>query len=189
MRRLFFAAPAAIAALVVVTAVFAHAEPATVFPGDGAVLAAAPRSIMMTMTQELARQQGANDIDVVDAKGVEVTTEAAVISDTNRRLLSVNLPTSLPAGDYTVRWKTLSAEDGDGATGQTTFRIDPNAIPSPGKEVLKASVLGETPTPAPGLADFAEGGGGTSWVLVTAVGLAALVAGAGAMYLLGPRRA
>jgi len=185
--RPFALAASVIAALVVAAVAFAHAEPAKVQPGDGAVLTAAPRSVTMTMTQELARQQGANEIDVFDATGKEVTTQAATISDQDRRIISVALPASVPAGNYTVRWKTTSAEDGDSAQGETTFRVDPNGTPAQGREVLKESRAGATPTPAAGLGDF-DDRSGTSWVLVAAVGLAAVVVGAGAMYLLGPRR-
>lgn len=188
--RLFTMAASIIASLAVATVASAHAEPASVSPGDGAVLTTPPRSVTITMTQEMARQGSANDIDVIGPAGTEVTSEAATILVEDRRVLSVNLPASLAPGDYVVRWSTLSADDGDSASGETRFRFDPNGTPAPGKEVLKESIVrGESPTP-PAFSALVDGDReGTSWVLVVAVGAAAAVIGAGAMYLVGPRRA
>ena len=191
-----FLAPlaAAAAALVALTLVFAHAEPVRVSPGDGAVLNEAPTEIVFEMSQEMARQAGQNDIDVFDAAGNEVTTIAAVIDNADRRVLSVSLPTNLPPGEYTVEWKTLSAEDGDPDSGSTTFTYDPAAEPDPGQEVLREDLLNpggtESPTAAPP-AVISSGGGndGVGWVLVIAVGALMFVFGAGGTFLLVQRSA
>ena len=97
-----FLAPlaAAAAALVAATLVFAHAEPVRVSPGDGAVLNSPPLEIVFEMSQEMARQEGQNDIDVFDASGNEITTIAAVIDNANRRRLSVALPSGLEPGEF-----------------------------------------------------------------------------------------
>ena len=191
-----FLAPlaAAAAALLAVTLVFAHAEPVRVSPGDGAVLNEAPIEIVFEMSQELARQAGQNDIDVFDAAGNEVTTIAAVIDNANRNTLSVSLPSNLPTGEYTVEWKTLSAEDGDPDSGSTTFTYDPAAAPDPGQEVLREDLLNpggtESPTSAPPAVISAGGGDdGVSWVLVIAVGVLMFVFGAGGTFLLVQRSA
>ena len=173
--------------------VFAHAEPATVKPGDGAVLTAPPPEIVIEMTQEMARQAGQNDIDVFDAAGNEVTTVAAVIDNSDRRKLTVAMPSSLPPGEYTVRWKTLSSEDGDPADGELSFTYDPNGTADPGKEQLKEDLLnpgGETPgagAPAPSLSVSGDAGGVT-WVLVVAVGIGMFVLGAGGTFFLVQRQ-
>jgi len=60
-----------------------------------------------------------------------------VLNDDDRTHLSVSLPSSLTAGDYLVRWMTLSAVDGDEADGSFTFTIDPNAS-------MKGSASGNT---------------------------------------------
>lgn len=190
----WFAASAfsGLVALLAVSIAWAHAEPATAKPGDGAVLLKAPGEIVLEMSQEMGRQAGNNDIDVFDAAGKEVTTIAAVVDNADRKRLSVALPADLPAGAYTVKWKTSSAEDGDSAEGQLSFTIDPNGKPSPGKEQLRDDLLGggdETPEPTDSVVSFGGGADdGVTWVLVIAVGVGMLVLGAGGMFLLVQKR-
>ncbi len=192
-----FVAPllAAMAAVLPVVLVFAHAEPTRVTPGDGAVLNEPPLEVVFEMSQEMARQDGQNDIDVLDAAGNEVTTIAAVIDNADRKRLSVALPSNLEPGEYTVEWKTLSAEDGDPDSGSTTFTYDPSAAADPGQEVLREDLLNpggtETET-APPPAVIGSGGGGdkgVTWILVVAVGALMFVFGAGSSFFLVQRKA
>ncbi|GIW17668.1 MAG: hypothetical protein KatS3mg064_0825 [Tepidiforma sp.] len=179
--RLAAALFAGLLGLVWATAAFAHAEPSRARPGDGAVLNEPPTDVVLVMTQEMARQAGANDIKVFDAAGNEVTREPAVIDPNDRRRLSVALPAGLAPGDYVVRWTTLSAEDGDTASGELRFRYDPAAAPNPGREVLQESLLGGGPTQAPPAAAVPWGeASGTGWVLAAAVGATMLILGVGA---------
>ncbi len=180
---------AAVVALAAVTNVFAHAEPASAKPGDGAVLTQLPAEYVIVMSQELARQAGANDIDVFDPAGKEVTTVAAVIDNADRRKLTVALPSNLLPGKYTVKWKTLSAEDGDPADGELSFTYDPNGTAAPGKEVLREDLLGGVTPPAgegdePALIAAPSADDGVTWVLVIAVGVGMFVIGAGGTFLL-----
>jgi methionine-rich copper-binding protein CopC len=192
VRRRLLVAGAFAAGVLAVRSVFAHAEPAKVTPGDGAVLTTPPATIEITMSQEMARRDGANEIDVLDATGTEVTSVGAIIDNGNRRKLSVALPANLAPGRYTVKWKTLSAEDGDTGGGTLSFTYDPVGTPSPGREVLRADLLGgETPTAGlapPGVTVPSGGGDGTSWVLVVAVAAGMFVLGAGSAYVLVQRK-
>ncbi|MFN8618675.1 MAG: copper resistance protein CopC [Dehalococcoidia bacterium] len=179
-------------AFAAVSVAWAHAEPATAKPGDGAIIKASPGEVVLEMSQDMGRQAGLNDIDVFDASGKEVTTVAAVVDNADRKKLSVAIPSDLPAGVYTVKWKTSSAEDGDAANGQISFTIDPNGTPIPGKEQLRDDILGgSTPSPEGDQATVTIGGSGNdgvTWVLVIAVGVAMLVLGAGGTFLLIQRK-
>lgn len=171
----------------------AHAEPDEIRPGNGAVVTSIPAGVNIVMTQEMARQPGANDIDVIAADGTEVTTEAATLDLENRRKLTVPLPGDLTPGLYTVRWKTLSAEDGDSETGDLSFTYDPNGNAAPGIERL-----GEEPSVAPTIT--AGGDGDVSpfssqqpstrgtWVAAAAAGIAGLAIGGTLAFLLVQRR-
>jgi methionine-rich copper-binding protein CopC len=174
--------------LLMVASALAHAEPLKATPGDGAVLAAPPAEIVLEMTQEMAREAGANDIDVLEASGREVTTVAAVIDNGNRKKLSVPLPSALPVGVYTVRWKTLSADDGDAAEGVLSFTYDPSKPPNGGKTAVRDDLLGPGPSDPATPSNFGAGDTGRSWVLVIAVGLAAFVLGGGGAFLLVQKR-
>lgn len=172
-----------------VQGVGAHAAPAKITPGDGAVLLSSPARVTIEMSQELARQAGSNDIDVFSSSGAEITTEPAAIDSKDRRIISVGLPAPLAPGKYTVKWKTLSSEDGDPADGELSFTIDPEGPANAGNEVLRvplgAAAAGSTPpAEASGTLKVAQSPDGVTWPLVIAVGIAALVVGAGGTFLL-----
>ncbi len=192
--RLVFALGVSLAStLFFVTSAFAHAEPASVKPGDGAVLVQPPAEIVIEMTQDMFSREGANDIDLMDASGKEITTVAAVVDRNDRRRLSVAVPSSLTPGVYTVNWKTLSADDGDDANGSLSFTYDPNGTASAGKAVLKEDLLGPGPaTPEaespPAALSVAGPDNGVNWILVVAVGVGMFVVGAGASFLLVQKR-
>jgi len=190
MQRLIAVGLAVVLGVVLVSVAFAHAEPANVKPGQNAVLTTAPTEVVLLMSQEMARQAGGNDIVVQDSKGTEVTKQPAAIDSANRKKLSVPLPAGLSPGVYTVRWRTLSADDGDPASGNYTFTFDPNGTASPGKEAVREDALGvNTPsTDSAASAGSADSGAGTSWVLVAAVGVAMFVLGAGGSFLLVQKR-
>ena len=171
---------------------FAHAEPATAKPGDGAVLTSPPAEVVIVMSQEMFDRAGANDIDVVDAAGSEVTTVSAAIDRSNRKRLTVSVPSNLPPGTYSVKWKTLSADDGDAAEGTLSFTYDPNGAANPGKETIKEDLLNPGATAEPGTsspsAAVADDPDGVTWVLVIAVGIGMFVLGAGGAFLLVQRQ-
>lgn len=190
--RLLGSVAAALLAIVLVSSALGHAEPERLFPGDGAVLVEPPNQVVLLMTQEMFREAGANDIDVFDAGGREVTEVEAIIDNADRRRLTVPLPASIPPGEYTVRWKTLSAEDGDTTDGTYSFTFDPEGTASPGTEVVRESLLNPTPQeagdaqPSPLLSRRRDDG--VSWVLVVAVGVGMFVIGAGGTFLLVQKR-
>ncbi|MFN0094945.1 MAG: copper resistance protein CopC [Dehalococcoidia bacterium] len=187
----WFLAVLVLGVLVAPAVAFAHAEPAQLRPGSGAVLTSAPLAVEILMTQEMARQPGANDIDVFDAKGGEVTTVAAVIDNGNRKRLTVALPSTLAPGAYTVKWKTLSAEDGDAADGSYPFTVDPSGTASKGDEGGGAD---PAPPPSPGAggggaAVISPGADDSTWIFALATGLGGVAIGAAVTFLLVRRQA
>ncbi len=171
---------------------FAHAEPALVKPGNESVLTSPPAEVAITMTQEMFDDgKGSNDIDVLDSSGKEVTAVTAVIDRNDRTRLSVPLPSTLSPGKYTVKWKTLSADDGDSAQGELSFTFDPNGTPNPGTEELKPGAPGgddAQPDDSGAPVTIAAPDDGVTWVLVAAVGLGTFVLGAGGTFLLVQRK-
>lgn len=190
MLRVIAVGVAALWGLAAVSLALADAEPANVRPGQNAVLTTAPTEVVLLMSEEMARQAGGNDIVVQDSTGAEVTRQPAAIDAANRKKLSVPLPAGLAPGAYTVRWRTLSADDGDPASGNYTFTFDPNGTASPGKEAVREDAPGvKTPsTDGAASAGSADSGGGTSWVLVAAVAVAMFVLGAGGAFVLVQKR-
>ncbi len=109
--------------------VSAHADYERSEPPAGATIPQAPDEVHVWFTQELFRRAGANPLEVIGPGGTRVDKEDARIDDDDRAHMIVSLQAGLPAGTYTVRWRTLSAEDGDTESGEFNFTVDPAAVP------------------------------------------------------------
>jgi methionine-rich copper-binding protein CopC len=147
----------------------AHSEYDRSEPMVGAVIAEAPAEVHVWFTQELFRRAGANTLEVFGPSGAQTDKGDARIDDDDRTHMIVSLPEALPAGTYTVRWQTLSAEDGDTDSGEFTFTVDPEAArttpppeptlaPQPTATAVVEPVSTPTPPPAPTEASSGPGG-------------------------------
>ncbi len=115
------------------TAVLAHADYDDAVPAAGEVVSQAPQQVQVWFTQELFRREGQNSLEVYGPDDQKVDQDDAAIDDDNRKLMTVSLQSDLPNGVYTVRWRTLSADDGDDAEGEFQFTIqadEPEATPA-----------------------------------------------------------
>jgi len=148
----------------------AHAEYERSEPGAGSTVRA-PERLDVWFSQELFRREGENALEVFGPDGARVDIGAPVLDDADRTHLSVELAPGLAPGAYTVRWRTLSATDGDPGEGEFTFTVDqaapeatPPAMASPGA----ASTVEVTP-PAPA-ASSRSGSGEFPWWALGAAG-------------------
>ncbi len=156
----------------------AHARPVRMTPGDGAVLNSPPPAIEIETSQDMDRIDGANELTVLDRDGNEVAVGPAVLDLQGRRILSAQVPEALGPGVYTVRWRTLSAEDNEEDEGTFEFTIDPDASPR----------AGDTGSGASSPAVVTDGGGVPDGVLALATILVGGLAVAGfAWFTLRPR--
>jgi methionine-rich copper-binding protein CopC len=112
--------------------VSAHAEYDRSSPADGAVVAEPPEQIEVWFTQELFRRAGANTLVVTAPDGSRVNGGEPVIDDVDRTHITVALLPDLAPGEYVVQWTSLSATDGDEASGEFAFTYDPDATPTVG---------------------------------------------------------
>ena len=127
------------------TAVYAHADYDRSVPSAGEVVSQAPQQVQVWFTQELFRREGQNVLEVYGPDDQRVDQEDAAIDDDNRKLMTVSLQSDLPNGLYTVRWRTLSADDGDDADGEFQFTIQ---VDQPAAEVTPTTVPTIAPTAA-----------------------------------------
>ena len=110
--------------------VSAHAEIVSSTPKAGTTLDAAPEAVTATFSQKLAPDE--SSLTVLDAQGARVDADDSAVdpADTEGKSLRVSLKDDLPAGTYTVEWKTMSAEDGEATDGQFQFTISAAASAS-----------------------------------------------------------
>ncbi len=119
--------------------VLAHAEAGESEPPADALVVVPPEQVQITFTQDLFRREGMNRIEVYDAAGARVDLDDPVIDDDNRRLLSVSLQPALADGEYTVRWFSLSAEDGHEGEGEFRFTVASAATAAIDEEPITAT--------------------------------------------------
>jgi len=132
------------------TFVHAHADYDRSMPSAGEVVSESPQQVQVWFTQELFRREGQNVLEVYGPNDQRADQDDAAIDDDDRKLMSVSLQSDLPNGVYTVRWRTLSADDGDEAEGEFQFTIqaeEPAAEPSPTTDPTPAPVKAQ-PAPA-----------------------------------------
>lgn len=129
----------------------AHAEYERSEPGAGATVRA-PERLDVWFSQELFRREGANALEVTGPDGTRVEIGPPLLDDADRTHLSVELAPDLAPGVYTVRWRTLSATDGDPGEGEFTFTVDPAAPeatpPATGSPDAASTVEVTPPAPA-----------------------------------------
>ena len=157
----------ALAPLLLALALFAGAAPGVALahalyvsstPGNGTVVPAAPARVAAVFSEDV-RAAGSSlvvfgpDGSRADAGDGRVDTSAAA-----RTTMVVTLRPGLGAGTYTADWVTVSADDGEQASGRFAFRI---GAPS---AVTGLPRTGGARGPAP-LAGLAAGAGGLGLAL------------------------
>ena len=101
---------------------FAHAEIETCQPPIDATTRSAPDSIVCTTSEAMDPKR--SSLRVFDSTGTKVDRGNPRVDDAGRKTISVSLdPSKMGEGVYTVRWKTLSADDGDEAGGEFRFTV------------------------------------------------------------------
>lgn len=146
-----------VALVAVANPAMAHGELERSEPADGAVVNVAPEQVHAWFTQELFRRAGENALDVSTDDGERVAGEV-VIDDSDRTHMYITFESPLEPGTYVVRWQSLSATDGDSASGEFSFTFDPVAttaatnVPSPEANESDGPATGE--------------GNGTDWLLL-----------------------
>jgi methionine-rich copper-binding protein CopC len=159
----------------------AHAGYVRSEPGAGAIVSAAPAQVDIWFSQDMFRRAGENSIQVTGPDGQPVHAGEAVIDDDDRRHMSVLLQPDLPPGEYTIAWRTLSAEDGDDEEGAFTFSLDPaaQATSTPMSAATPTLPPASTSTPAPALSSPTAPGGASAGCGAALAPVAGLVLAAG----------
>jgi copper transport protein len=115
---------AAAVALMQPVAAEAHALVVRSEPAASTSLAQVPRAVTITFSE--APEIGQSSIVVVDSSGTTVSRGRATGVPDNPLEMTVPLD-QLLNGVYTVRWKTVSKDDGHASSGDFTFGIGPSA--------------------------------------------------------------
>lgn len=126
----------------------AHAGLDRANPEPGSTIDTVPDTIELWFTEELAEGSTAT---VTSPSGERVDNDDAAIDlfDPERKHMTLTLTDALPAGEYTVDWTTVSAEDDDTDTGSYTFTLTTaRAAASPVASPLASPVASPAATPS-----------------------------------------
>jgi methionine-rich copper-binding protein CopC len=110
-----------LAAILVPGTVFAHAHYDHSDPAAGVNLNNAPTQVKVWFTEGV--KPAGSSLMVLDASGLPVSKSDSAVDASDAKLMTVSLNASVPNGVYTVKWKTISADDGDDADGQFQFSV------------------------------------------------------------------
>ncbi|MFN8475475.1 MAG: copper resistance protein CopC [Anaerolineae bacterium] len=124
-RFIALAAMALILALFAAGTVLAHAHYDHSEPADGATVAQSPAVVRAWFTEKLSPPN--SYLTVVDSNNQRVDTNDSKVDSNDPTLMTISLKPNLPAGTYTVKWHSYSAEDGDQADGTFTFTVGAGA--------------------------------------------------------------
>ncbi len=155
------------------TTALAHARLEQSDPAPGAVLAAAPGEIRLTLTEPVSPQFSV--IRVVNAAGEEVNLTDLTRLREDNRVVRISLRPALPSGVYTVYWRIVSSVDGHVSAGGFLFTVQlpgsaPVATPSAGVMGTTAADNSRDNPPPPPLRWF--------WRTIILIGGAGLLGGA-----------
>jgi copper transport protein len=98
----------------------AHAVPVMTIPAASAVVAEAPREVVIRFSERVDPR--ASTLEVLDARGQRVDRGDAVVDLRDPWRYQVSLPPLAP-GPYTVSWRVLSADDGHVTDGAHVFDV------------------------------------------------------------------
>ena len=128
------------------TAVLAHSDYERSVPSADEVVDQSPQQVQVWFTQELFRREGQNSLEVYGPDEQRVDLDDAAIDDDYRKLMTVSLQADLADGVYTVRWRTLSADDGDDADGEFQFTVRAG---DPASAADTPTAVAQAPQPSP----------------------------------------
>lgn len=111
---------AALLALAMPAAAFAHAFPKNSSPHVGATVASAPHEVKIWFDGEL--EPVFSTLTIKNAAGQQVSTGKGEVDPKNHVLLETPLEATLPAGAYTVYWSVI-AHDGHHTEGHYAFTV------------------------------------------------------------------
>jgi len=140
-RRVAVAVGAAIGALALPAAAWAHAALLRTVPSASGTVDTPPAKVSLTYSEAVEPRFAV--VSVTDAQGVQETTAPLVRSPSNADTLDVPLK-HLAEGWYLVYWRAISV-DGHPVRGAFTFAVGPNPGPAPQFVIPSISETAATP--------------------------------------------
>lgn len=163
----------------------AHAHLSSSTPSDGQVLTTEPTAVSGTYTEEADTAQSYMKVYYTGANGsnIEVDNGDGKIDANVRTNMNVTLKSGMGDGTYTVKWHTVTDNDGGIVDGSFTFTVKSSATASGptssvGTQVESGGDAGSSTTSAAS-GTLPTTGNSFDWLLLFAAALGAIALGAG----------
>lgn len=159
---------------------FAHAKLDTCTPAVSSTVATAPSQIKCVFSEEIDTKL--STMSVFDARNTQVDDKDAKVDldDPDRKTLLVSLDASkMKNGVYTVKYHTVTPDDGGITDGEFQFTVGSGPTPGPTKEAITEATATPAPTNSVTPTTLPTTGGETNnaFVVFTVFGLAILALG------------
>lgn len=171
--------------------VLAHAALVSSNPADGATIPASPTAITATFSEAIAPDRSSMQLSSrsgasIAPSGATVMNGGADPTDTTSTKMVIDLPAPLAAGQYDVRWITVTPDDNGLERGTFSFTIDPGG--SPGAGVSPGASAGPAASGGGGSGSSGGGTSGTGTDVIVPVAIAVVAAAVLAAALLMRQR-
>jgi methionine-rich copper-binding protein CopC len=100
----------------------AHAQLSSATPAADGTIATSPAELDLTFSEDI--NLIFSGVEVVGPNGSNIEIDEAFLAPDDESTLIVPIPSTLPAGIYTVNWHVLS-KDGHKIHGSYTFTVKP----------------------------------------------------------------
>lgn len=160
------------------TTASAHSRLQSSTPSDGQVLTAEPAAVSGTYSEEADAVQSYMKVYYTGANGnnVEVDNGDGKIDPNVRTNMNVTLKPGMGDGTYTVKWHTVTDNDGGIVDGSFSFTVKSNA--SATAPTSSVGTMQESGGDAPS-STLPTTGNGDGWLIMLAAALGLITLGAG----------
>jgi len=123
-RRLLMASVTTVVLVVAfVSVALAHAEFVSSIPAPKSTVASVPSQVKGTYSEGINPQGSSITVTGPNGARADRGDGHVDLNDPSRQTMLVSLKSGLGPGTYTVNWTTVSADDGDTATGSFSFTV------------------------------------------------------------------
>ena len=144
-RALIVGALTLVLAMALASVAFAHALYASSVPAANSTVGSVPSQVKALFVEGVNPQGSSLTVTGPSGARVDLNDGHVDLNVADRKTMVVSLKSGLGPGKYTVNWATVSADDGESASGSFVFTVASPAASSPAPASAAASIPAALP--------------------------------------------